>query len=149
MQNPKIKKPGKLILEGLELAPVYNFIDFLKSGLQMNLVIAIDFTGSNGMPSSPQSLHYLGQQPNQYQSVMKGIWDIVENYDSDKRIPAFGFGAKPHFPNLNQNVANHCFPINDNLNNPEIVGFNNLVSCYVNAVQNMEFAGPTYFAPVL
>ena len=126
-----------------------NFIDYLKSGLQLNLVAAIDFTGSNGMPSSPTSLHCISKQPTQYQLVLKSIWDIIENYDSDKKIPAFGFGAKPHFPNINSNQAVHCFPINDNPGNPEIQGFNNLMSSYVNAVSNMQFAGPTYFSPIL
>lgn len=131
------------------MQPVYNFVDFLKSGLQINLAVAIDFTGSNGVPTSPQSLHYMGNQPNQYQQVIKAIWDIVENYDSDKKIPAFGFGAKPHFPNINQNTANHCFPLSDNYKNPEIQGFGNLMNVYAQALQNMEFAGPTYFAPIL
>ena len=29
------------------------------------------------------------------------------------------------------------------------MGFGNLMNCYVQAVRNMELAGPTYFAPVL
>ena len=99
--NPKIKKPGKLILENYQLIQTPNFIDYLKSGLQLNLVVAIDFTGSNGSPSSPSSLHYAGPNPTQYQQVLRGIWDIIENYDSDKSIPAFGFGAKPHFQTMN------------------------------------------------
>ena len=77
MQNPKIKKPGKLILENFQMVPTPNFVDYLKSGLQMNLVVAIDFTGSNGSPSSSSSLHYMGNQPNQYQQVIRGIWDII------------------------------------------------------------------------
>lgn len=115
----------------------------------MNLVVAIDFTGSNGTPTSPNSLHYMGNQPNQYQQVIKGIWDIVESYDSDKMIPTFGFGAKPHFPNINSNVVSHCFPINDNPTNPEIQGFNDLMACYVQAISHLELAGPTYFGPIL
>ena len=50
--------------------------------------------------------------------MLKSIWDIIENYDNDKRIPAFGFGAKPHFPNINSHTALHCFPMNDNPGNP-------------------------------
>lgn len=95
-----------------------NFIDYLKSGLQLNLVVAIDFTGSNGVPSSPNSLHYVAKQPTQYQIVLKSIWDIIENYDNDKQIPTFGFGAKPRFPNINSKETVHCFPINDNPQNP-------------------------------
>ena len=80
---------------------------------------------------------------------MKSIWDIISNYDSDKQIPAFGFGAKPHFPNLNEMMVNHCFPLNGNYNNPSIYGFEELMGTYVNAVHNMEFSGPTLFAPLL
>lgn len=33
----------------------------------MNFVVAIDFTGSNGNPTQPSSLHYIHpQRPNQY-----------------------------------------------------------------------------------
>lgn len=80
---------------------------------------------------------------------MKSIWDIIENYDSDKKIPAFGFGAKPHFQNINSNQTLHCFPINDNPSDPEISGFGNLMNYYTNAVTNSEFSGPTHFAPLL
>lgn len=112
-----------MILEKFEVVQVPNFIDYLKSGLQLNLVVAIDFTGSNGSPSSMNSLHYIGPNPTQYQQVLRGIWEIIENYDSDKSIPAFGFGAKPHFPGLNENSVNHCFPLTGDYNFIEISGF--------------------------
>lgn len=65
------------------------------------MVIAIDFTGSNGTPSSPNSLHYMNPNaPNQYQLAIRAIAQILLNYDSDKRIPSFGFGAKLHFPKM-------------------------------------------------
>lgn len=75
--NPKVKKPGLLILENFQLVQTPNFIDYLKSGLQLNLVTAIDFTGSNGIPTAPTSLHYVAKQPTQYQAVLKSIWDII------------------------------------------------------------------------
>lgn len=65
------------------------------------MIIAVDFTASNGIPKAPNSLHYMDpKQPNQYQMAIQSIAQILLNYDSDKRIPAFGFGAKTHFPNL-------------------------------------------------
>lgn len=48
---------------------------------------------------------------------MNSIWGIIENYDSDKKIPAFGFGAKPKYPNLNEVSVNHCFPLSGNYKN--------------------------------
>lgn len=65
------------------------------------MIVAIDFTGSNGSPTAPTSLHYLnGNNLNQYQQALRAIGDILLNYDSDKIIPCFGFGAKPKFPGL-------------------------------------------------
>src|SRR6266496_4790879 len=35
------------------------FLDYIAGGTEINLVVAIDFTGSNGDPKSPKSLHYI------------------------------------------------------------------------------------------
>ncbi len=39
----------------------YSFTDFLSAGMQMAMVICIDFTASNGTQSSPSSFHYITQ----------------------------------------------------------------------------------------
>ncbi len=88
-------------------------MDYLKGGLELNLSIAIDFTGSNGIPTHPNSLHYVmnPMQPNQYQQAILAVSKILINYDTDKRIPCFAFGGKPHFPSMNSSNVNHCFPL--------------------------------------
>jgi len=44
-----------------------SFLDYIEGGTNISLMVAIDFTGSNGHPSDPESLHYLGgNKPNQY-----------------------------------------------------------------------------------
>ena len=79
--------------------------------------VFIDFTGSNGVPTAPSSLHYFSNnKPNQYQAAIEAVSRILLNYDSDKRIPAFGFGAKPKFPNLYMNNTSHCFPLSGDPN---------------------------------
>lgn len=45
LENPSIKKPGKLCLSHVSFEAIPNFIDFLKSGLELNMIAAIDFTG--------------------------------------------------------------------------------------------------------
>ena len=37
-----------------------SFVDYLRSGWQISLGVAIDFTGSNGDYTRPDSLHFLG-----------------------------------------------------------------------------------------
>jgi hypothetical protein len=80
------------------------------------LITAIDFTGSNGIPTYPTSLHYMNPlKPNQYQIVLDSVLRVLLNYDSDKRIPVFGFGAKPHFQTMNSSIVSHCFPLSGNV----------------------------------
>ena len=50
---------------------------------------------SAGNPSQPTSLHYMNPyQLNMYAMALKAVGDIIQDYDSDKLFPAYGFGAK-------------------------------------------------------
>ena len=71
----------------IELNPT--FLDFIRGGLQVNFTVAVDFTGSNGNPKSPQSLHYQDPsgRPNQYVTAINSVGGIVQDYDSDKVLP--------------------------------------------------------------
>lgn len=71
------------------------------------------------------------------------------NYDSDKRIPSFGFGAQPHFQGTKTNSVSHCFPLSGNDNELEALGIEHLMSMYINAVKNVSFSGPTYFGNII
>ena len=80
----------------------------------MSMIVAIDFTGSNGSPKFPNSLHFMNPTaPNQYQLAIAAITQILMNYDSDKKIPAFGFGAKTKFNGVT-NPVSHCFVLSGN-----------------------------------
>lgn len=150
LQNPKEKKPGRIILEKLTYFEKPTFIDYLRGGLQLNLSVAIDFTGSNGVPSAPTSLHYINPyQANQYQRAILAVGSILLNYDYDKMIPAFGFGAKPRFPNLQRNSVDHCFPLSGRYDVIEANGLEGLMAMYTNALTHVELSGPTYFAPII
>ena len=96
-----------------------SFLDYLRGGIQVSIVGAIDYTASNGNPSSSSSLHYLGNQ-NQYESAVWQVGQVVEPYDHDRCFPFFGFGGIPRHMGIN-NVS-HCFAMNGNPQNPEIPG---------------------------
>lgn len=61
----------------------------------MNVVVAIDFTGSNGDPRIPGTLHHIDPNArNPYEQAIAAIVSILLQYDSDKKVPVLGFGAK-------------------------------------------------------
>ena len=131
----------KLILE-----KEYSFLDYLRGGVQINLTIGIDYTGSNGNPSSPNSLHYIGtNELNSYEIAIKSCGNIVAYYDYDQLFPVYGYGAKI---NDSQQV-NHCFPINMDNNNPEINTIDNVLFYYRQSLSQVHLSGPTFFAPIL
>lgn len=116
-----------LVLNNLSIFQRPTFVDYLRSGWAISLVAAIDYTASNGNPSDPASLHYLGPN-NQYEKALFNVGLVVEPYDTDKSFPVFGFGGIPR--HLGVNSVNHCFAVNGMATNPEIVGIQAIVSTY-------------------
>ena len=52
-------------------------------GCQINFTVGVDFTGSNGNPSEPNSLHYIDpHRPNQYQQALSAVGAVCQDYDS-------------------------------------------------------------------
>eukprot|EP00978_Attheya_sp_CCMP212_P015660 scaffold40347_cov55-Attheya_sp.AAC.1 len=81
-----------------------SFVDYVSGGCELNVVVAIDFTGSNGDPRKPGTLHHIDPNSrNQYEQAMAAIVSILLKYDSDQKIPVLGFGAKYG------GVVRHCF----------------------------------------
>ena len=52
---------AKLHLKEFNIEHRPQFIEYLRGGVELNLITAIDFTGSNGIVTSPSSLHYLNR----------------------------------------------------------------------------------------
>ena len=116
-----------LVVDNFEVKQQPSFIDYLRAGWEVSLTVAIDYTASNGEPSQPNSLHYLGAQ-NQYETAIFNVGQVVEPYDSDKLFPVFGFGGIPR--HLGINGVNHCFAMNGNPQNPDIFGIQGIVDTY-------------------
>merc|ERR550539_2068386 len=73
------------------------FLNYINGGCEMQLCVAIDFTGSNGDPRKPGTLHYLspdGRTMNDYEKAISSIGGILADFDTDKKFPVWGFGAK-------------------------------------------------------
>uniref|UniRef100_A0AAR2LM02 Copine-3 n=1 Tax=Pygocentrus nattereri TaxID=42514 RepID=A0AAR2LM02_PYGNA len=124
----------------------YTFLDYIMGGCQLNFTVGVDFTGSNGDPRSPDSLHYIS--PNGVNEYLSAIWSVglvIQDYDSDKLFPAFGFGAQipPHWQ------VSHEFPLNFNPSNPFCSGVEGLVEAYRMCLPQVKLYGPTNFAPII
>ena len=125
---------------------VYSFLDFLRGGMEINLTIGIDFTGSNGSPTYSNSLHYLAQGSlNNYERAIRSCGDILAVYDADQLFPVYGYGAV--YNGSSQNL--HCFALNGNQNNPDIKTIDNVLKVYRETVPKLSFSGPTFFAPLI
>lgn len=134
---------GNIQIGDISKNDFYSIVDYMKAGLNISLSIAIDFTGSNLPCTNPRSLHYLSSSLNPYQLVIEKVGAILEDFDSEKMIPVYGFGAA--CPSQNMFEVNHCFPINlsDNHYCHKISG---VLNAYRSIVDKLEFLGPTYFS---
>lgn len=103
-------------------------LDYLRSGWQINLGVAIDYTASNGDQTDPDSLHFMGPN-NQYEYSITMVGGLLEAYDYDKIYPVFGFGAKPNFMDANATVS-HCFPLTGNPQTPYVQGVQGIIGIY-------------------
>ena len=126
-----------------------SFIEYLRSGIRINLTIGIDFTGSNGDYTYSYSLHNLNKGMNDYEKAIRSCGDILAYYDEDQLFPVFGFGFSfKKDPNMGKyNKFN--FPINFNIEDPNIHLIDNVLKEYRNFITKIGLSGPTYFAPMI
>ena len=88
-----IQNVGKIFIEDCSLYDRYTFHEYLMRGLNISMILAIDFSSSNGFQDSPNSLHHLDYQnsrKNEYVRAISDIGNILANLDQDHLIPVFG-----------------------------------------------------------
>ncbi|XP_010904315.2 copine-3 isoform X1 [Esox lucius] len=140
------KNSGVVSVKLCQVVKEYSFLDYIMGGCQINFTVGIDFTGSNGDPKSPQSLHYISPQGvNEYLSAIWSVGMVIQDYDSDKMFPAFGFGAQIP-PNWQ---VSHEFPLNFNPANPFCTGIEGVVEAYRVCLPQVKLYGPTNFSPII
>ncbi|XP_036159423.1 copine-7 [Myotis myotis] len=140
------RNSGLVILADLKFSRVYSFLDYIMGGCQIHFTVAIDFTASNGDPRNSCSLHYISPfQPNEYLQALVAVGEVCQDYDSDKRFSALGFGARipPKFE------VSHDFAINFNPEDDECEGIQGVVEAYRNCLPRVQLYGPTNVAPII
>lgn len=146
-KGSKYKNSGTMELKSIAMEKNPTFLEYIQGGLQVNFTVAIDFTGSNGAPSHPRSLHYRDPTgaPNQYVTAIQAIGEIIQDYDSDKQFPCLGFGAK--IPPTGE--VSHEFFLTLDPARPFCAGIEGILSSYYTSLNSVQLYGPTNFSPVI
>lgn len=147
-QNKDGEPTGTLIFENLQRVKSYTLADYLKYGVKLSMVLAIDFTSSNGDPRNPESYHYLNPSGrNRYEQAIMNAGNILKNYDSDNQIPVYGYGFSA--PNFGINDISFCCPINGNFDAPHFNGYQEILPAYRNLVSNMVPGNLNKISPII
>ncbi|KFP73237.1 Copine-1, partial [Acanthisitta chloris] len=140
------KNSGIIRIKSCKIETEYSFLDYVMGGCQINFTVGVDFTGSNGDPNSPDSLHYISPDGiNEYLTAIWSVGSVVQDYDTDKLFPAFGFGAQ--VPPSWQ--VSHEFALNFNPSNPYCQGIQGIVDAYRQILPQIRLYGPTNFSPII
>ncbi|OSX73720.1 hypothetical protein BU14_0330s0010 [Porphyra umbilicalis] len=140
------KDAGTLVVNSARLSSSASFLDYIMGGCEVNLVIGVDFTASNGDPSKAGTLHYTDRRyPNEYELAIRAVGDILALYDTDQVFPCWGFGGKlpPNYA-----TANHCFALNGT-EVPDCVGIDGVLDAYRSAIAHVRLSGPTVFSEII
>lgn len=140
---------GKLRLANVSVAPMPTFVQYLQNAsLSMRFIIAIDFTGSNGDPRTPQSLHSMADpaRPNEYVRALTAVGSVLASYDPTEQFAALGFGGE--LPGSGQRSVSHNFSLNGSAN-PYCTGIDGVLEAYKRCLWEVRLSGPTYAAPII
>ncbi|KAL4637280.1 hypothetical protein ACB092_03G066600 [Castanea dentata] len=137
---------GQLFVDQFCEKQQYSFLDYISSGSELNFIVAVDFTASNGNPRNPDSLHYIDPSGrlNSYQRAILEVGEVIQFYDSDRRFPAWGFGGRTC-----DGTTSHCFNLNGSAGAFEVEGVEGIMAAYSSALHNVALAGPTLFGQVI
>lgn len=76
---------------------------------------------------------------------MKSVCSILEVYDHDRSFQVYGFGGIPE----NRNEVDHCFPVNNNYEKPEVKDTDDMIEKYKVSLDKIKLSMPTLFTKVI
>jgi len=138
------KPSGHLHLADTSVAAAPTLMQYLFGGLELHFTVAIDFTASNGDPSSPSSLHHDSPAaPSAYVNALTSVGAVLEPYSRSHRYEAIGFGGQ-----LPGGRVSHNFALTGGAD-AAVHGVGGIVAAYRTALGGVSLAGPTNFADVI
>ncbi|EER13961.1 copine, putative [Perkinsus marinus ATCC 50983] len=147
LQKPVAGTEGYIIIEEVIIQRRWSFLEYVLGGLEMSLIVGIDFTTSNGDPRYDNSLHYHSNEViNDYIMAIRSVGGILEAYNNDNKYPVYGFGARlpPTYT-----LSSNCFSLKGNFFDPEVYGIDGIIEAYRKALQVTSLHGPTNLSEVI
>ena len=77
--------------------------------------------------------------------ALQAVAGLLLNYDSDRMVPLYGYGAKVP---PNYKTVSHCFPLTFS-REVEVDDIEGVLEAYKAALPRVVLAGPTYLSPVI
>ncbi|CAE7302422.1 Cpne9 [Symbiodinium sp. KB8] len=139
---------GSVTLDGHRFKRHYTFLDYLRGGLELQLMVAVDFTRSNLGQTNPKSMHSVVNMDEEtaYSTAIRALGEVMSVYDNDKCYPIYGFGAK--IP-PSHSVVSNCFALTGDFFQPEVEGVEGMLKAYHRALRVCHFHGPSYLSEVI
>ena len=132
--DEKGKTKGKLRISWSELELNQNFIDYLRAGINIKVLIAVDYTSSNLPHTNPNSYHYISQSTtNPYESSIINVARVTDAYNKHKSIELYGFGGIPK----GETQISHCFKLGNAKDTKEVLDL------YRNSLNEVTLGRPT------
>eukprot|EP01060_Flectonema_neradi_P034306 TRINITY_DN597_c1_g2_i2.p1 TRINITY_DN597_c1_g2~~TRINITY_DN597_c1_g2_i2.p1 ORF type:complete len:656 (+),score=113.91 TRINITY_DN597_c1_g2_i2:92-2059(+) len=164
IQKIQYERSGVLQINKISIDVSHSFLEFVRSGFEINLTVCVDFSMSNGELHDPTSLHYITEdkRDNEYIKALKAVVGVLGNYDKDQEFPFYGFGARNRNDESHQYAkekgdkkdagppVNHIFPVTGDVMRVVVEKAEGLVDAYWSCLQERIIpAEPTHFAPCL
>ncbi|OMJ70479.1 hypothetical protein SteCoe_31523 [Stentor coeruleus] len=134
------KCSGSIQINQIKIDKIYTYLDYIRAGLNICVVLGIDFKISNGEFTNYLSLHYLSNiNKNPYEKALENIVSVLEKLKKTDKYYVYGFGGIPE----SQDTPG-VFPLNFNQDNPVINKIEGVIGKYREAVKkvipyNQEF----------
>lgn len=131
---------GRIHIDKAFSCPTKTLVDYMRTGVEFAMTVAIDFSLKNRQKNDSKSLHNLTSDSNSYLNALKCLAWFFRNFDSNGRYDIYGFGAKVG----GSEYVSHFFPIASNVPGPEGVE-----QSYRDILPSLEFASPCYMHKII
>lgn len=131
---------GRIKVDKAFACPSKTLVDYMRTGVEFAMTVAIDFSVKNRPKNDVKSLHSLAAESNSYLNTLKCLSWFFKNLDSNGRYDIYGFGAKVG----GSDYVSHFFPVAANA-----AGSEGVEQAYRGILDSLEFSSPCYLHKTL